>query len=311
MPPANQPAPTPTEPPAPKKSVFKVAHWNQIQARATTVGSVTGLFVFLISVGSIGGYYYAQSKKTPTKTSGPTVANLTPSEINQLSQIGSSLGNSGQTLNIGADTIFRSKIDVGGDLSVGGHFNANGPVTLSELNISGTTALSGLNVGSNLTVAGLAGFQKGINVAGLTAINGNLSVSGSTNLNALNATTLSVQTLTISGPLSIGHLRTQGPAPAITAGTGVGGGGTVSISGNDTAGTININTGSVPPAGILASISFRAPFGATPHILLTPLSGPAAATPAYVTRSGSAFVVHTDVSAPAGSALSYDYFVTQ
>src|SRR6185369_17240436 len=137
--------------------------------------------------GLVGGYYYAQSKKPAPKTNAPTVSTLTPDEINKLSEVGTSLGNNGQTLNIGADTIFRSKIDVGGDLSVGGHFNANGPVTLSELNISGTTALSGLNVGSNLTVGGLATFQKGISVTGLAGINGNLNVSGATSVNALNA----------------------------------------------------------------------------------------------------------------------------
>jgi hypothetical protein len=264
-----------------------------------------------VCIGSVVGYYYAQSKKTPAKPNSPTVANLTPEEINKLSEIGSSLGNNGQVLNIGADTIFRNKIDVSGDLSVGGHFNANGPVTLSELNISGTTALSGLNVGSNMTVSGIASFQKGINVTGLAAVNGNLSVSGATSVNALNATTISVQTIAITGPLTISHLRTQGPAPAAAAGTAVGGGGTVSISGNDTAGTVNINTGNTPPAGILATITFRAAYSTTVHVLLTPLSGAAASTPAYVTRSGGAFQIHTDAPAPAGSSLSYDYFVTQ
>jgi hypothetical protein len=306
MPPATPPIPTEPTPKAPKS-----ARWNQLQSRATTIGSIVGLFIFLVCVGSVVGYYYAQSKKAPAKTNSPTVANLTPAEINKLSEIGSSLGNNGQVLNIGADTIFRNKIDVSGDLSVGGHFNANGPVTLSELNISGTTALSGLNVGSNMTVSGIASFQKGINVTGLAAVNGNLSVSGATSVNALNASTISVQTIAITGPLTISHLRTQGPAPAIGAGTAVGGGGTVSVSGNDAAGTVNINTGSTPPAGVLATITFRAAYSSTVHVLLTPLSGAAAGTPAYVTRSGGAFQIHTDSPPPAGSSLSYDYFVTQ
>src|SRR4051812_44322883 len=103
MPPATPPAPNP---PAPK--LPKTARWNQLQTRATTIASITGLFVFLTAVGSVVGYYYAQSKKPAPKTS-PSVSNLTPDEINKLSEIGSSLGNNGQVLNIGADTIFRSK----------------------------------------------------------------------------------------------------------------------------------------------------------------------------------------------------------
>ena len=309
MPPVTPPAPKLPETKKPQTPT-KGVRWNQIQSRATTVGSITALFVFLVSVGSIGGYYYSQSKK-PKPSNSPTVSNLTSDEINKLSEVGTSLGNNGQTLNIGADTIFRSKIDVGGDLSVGGHFNANGPVTLSELNITGTTALSGLNVGSNLTVAGLATFQKGLSVTGLVGVNGNLNVSGATSVNALNAATIAVQTISISGPLTIGHLHTQGPAPAISAGTAVGGGGTVSISGNDTAGTVNINTGGSPPAGILCTITFRATYNTTPHVLLTPLSGASASTPTYVTRSGGAFQIHTDAAPPAGSNLSYDYLVTQ
>ncbi len=302
MPPATPPAPNP-----PAKAP-KSARWNQLQSRATTIGSITGLFVFLISVGITGGYYYSQSKKPAAKPTTPSIANLTPEEINKLSEIGSSLGNTGQVLNIGADTIFRSKIDVGGDLSVGGHFNANGPVTLSELNISGTTALSGLNVGSNMTVSGTATFQKGIAVTGLAGITGNLNVSGAASVNSLNAATIAVQTITIAGPLTIGHLRTQGPAPTIVAGS-VGGGGTVSISGNDTAGTINVNTGG-GPGNLLATITFRAAFSSTVHVILTPLTGPAAAAQTYVTRTGGGFQIHANTP-PGAAVLSYDYFVTQ
>jgi hypothetical protein len=301
MPPVNPPAPNP-----PSKAP-KGARWNQLQNKATTIGSIVGLFVFLVCIGITGGYYYSQSKKTP-HIAGPSVANLTPEEINKLSEIGSSLGNNGQVLNIGADTIFRSKIDVGGDLSVGGHFNANGPVTLSELNISGTTALSGLNVGSNLTVAGSATFLKGITVAGLAGVNGNLNISGATSVNSLNASTISVQTITIAGPLTIGHLRTQGPAPVINAGS-VGAGGTVSISGNDTSGTVNINTGG-GPGNLLATITFRAAYSSTVHVLLSPVTSSSATAGTYVTRTGGGFQIHAN-NPPSSAVLSYDYFVTQ
>jgi hypothetical protein len=285
--------------------------FNRLKAKATAIGSVAGLFVFLMGVGTFIGYYYSQSKKPVPKASTPSISNLTPDEINKLGQIGQGLGNSGQVLNIGADSLFRGKVDIASDLSVGGHFNANGPVTLSQLNISGTTALTGLNVGSNLNVQGTAVFQNGVNVSGLLNDNGNLSVSGSLSASSVNASAISVHNLTISGPLQIGHVISQGPNPIIVAGTAVGGGGTVSISGNDTAGTVNINTGNSPPAGVLATITFRAPYTATVHVLLSPLSGAGAAVPAYVTRTSGGFQIHTDSPPPGGSVLSYDYFVTQ
>ncbi|HEX3082169.1 MAG TPA: hypothetical protein VHQ86_02860 [Candidatus Saccharimonadia bacterium] len=319
MPPATPPAPNPTPPPPkpPKPSLFKELlsfkggnGWTQIKTRATTIGAITGLFAFLVSIGLIAGYYYSQSQKKPPATSSNNVTTLTPDEINRLGQVGTSLGGNGQTLNIGADTIIRGKTDISGDLSVGGHFSANGPVTLSELNISGSTAVTGLNVGSNLNVSGTALFQKGLTVTGLATVSGNLSVSGTASITSINATSLSVRDLTITGPLLISHITTQGPPPTLTAGTAVGGGGTVSISGNDTAGTVNFNIGSSPPAGVLGTITFRAAYGTTVHVQLTPLSGAAASTPAYVTRSAAGFTVHTD-SPPAAGTLSFDYLVTQ
>ncbi len=302
---------TPSQNPIKPQASPKGPRWNQLQARATTAASITALFVFLIVIGVAVGYFYAKSKQPAPKTNTPSITNLTPAELSRLSQVGSTLGSNGQNLNIGADTIFRGKIDVGGDLSVGGHFNANGPVTLSELNISGTTALTGLNVGSNLTVAGLATFQKSLSVTGLAAVNGNLSVTGATSVNALNASSIAVNTLTISGPLLISHLQTQGAAPGAVAGAAVGAGGTVSLSGNDTTGTLNFNTGGSTAAGVLGTITFRAAYSSTVHVMLTPLTGAAASTPAYITRTTSGFQVHTDSPAPTGSALNYDYLVAQ
>jgi hypothetical protein len=279
--------------------------------RANNISSVIALLVCVLFIGSVLGYFYSIStKKTaaPTKTQ---VQTLSLEDIKKLTDVSTSLGNSNQTLNIGADSLFRGKLDVAGDLSVGGHFNANGPVTLSELNISGTTALSGLNVGSNLTVSGLTTLLHGLTVSQLLSVNGGLNVSGTASVNALNAQTISTQTISIAGPLTIGHLRTQGVTPGVSAGGAVGGGGTVSISGNDTSGTVNVNTGGGTSAGILASITFRAGFSGGVHVLLTPLTGSSAATPVYVTRSSGGFQIRTDTPPPAGSVMAFDYFVIQ
>jgi hypothetical protein len=233
--------------------------WDRVRERASTYGSITALFVALVTVGVFGGYLYSQSKKTPTPTTKPVIQTLSAEDLAKLNEIGANLGTSGQTLNVGANALFRGKADVTGDLTVGGRLNANGPVTLSQLNITGNTAATGLNVGSNLNVTGA-------------------------------------------------HLVSQGSAPSVSAG-GVGAGGTVSISGNDTAGTVNINTGT-GPGGVLATIGFRAPFGSTVHVSLTPLTGAAADASAFVTRSNAGFQIHANTP-PSGQTLSFDYLVVQ
>ena len=284
--------------------------WNRLRNRANTVGSIVVLFIVLVAIGGVSGYFYSRSRQPVTTAPKATISSLTPADLAKLSEIGTNLGATGQTLNISANGLFRGKVDVAGDLSIGGHLNANGPVTLSQLNITGTTAATGLNVGSNLNVTGSTTLQQGLSVGQLATFASGINVGGNASFNALNASTIAVRTISISGPLSISHLATQGPAPSLNTGTAVGGGGTASISGNDTAGTINFNIGSNPPAGVLGTITFRAPYTSTVHVLLSPLSGPAAATPAYVTRSGGGFQVHVG-SAPPGGSLSFDYFVTQ
>ena len=282
--------------------------WDALRIRANTIASIGALFLFILVIGGVVGYFYSQSRKTAAPTPKPTVQTLSAEDLRKLTEVGANLGTTGQVLNIGASALFRGKVDVGGDLSIGGRLNANGPVTLSQLNITGTTAATGLNVGSNLIVGGSTTLQQGLTVTGLAAVNGGLNVSGAASFNTLNASTIAVRTISISGPLTIGHLATQGPPPTIVANS-VGGGGTVSISGNDTAGTININTGGGPGA-ILATITFRAGYTATAHVLLTPLTGPAAAAQVFVTRNAAGFQIHANTP-PAGSTLSFDYLVAQ
>lgn len=301
--------PSAPNPPAGAPEAPKKHSWDQIRSRANTIGSIAALFLFLLLVGGLGGYFWSLSRKTPPAT-GPTVQTLSPEDLQKLSEIGANLGTTGQVLNIGANALFRGKIDVGGDLSIGGRLNANGPVTLSQLNITGTTAATGLNVGSNLIVSGTTTLQRSLIVQALATIEGGLNVSGSASLNAVNANSIAVRNISISGPLTIGHLSTQGPTPSASTGA-VGGGGTVSISGNDTAGTININTGSGPSVNTtLMTITFRAAYTATPRVLLMPRTAGAATAHAYVIPSSTNFRILA-VNPPAGSTLTFDYFVTQ
>lgn len=283
--------------------------WHHLRQRARVTAQITSLFAFLLIAGGVAGYFYGNSRQSTAPAPTPAVTTLSADDLNKLSQVSGSLGSNGQVLNIGADALFRGKVDVSGDLSVSGHLNANGPVSLSALNITGASGTTGLTVGTNLVVGGTATFQKSLTVSDLASA-ANLNISGNASINSLNATSIAVRTIAISGPLTIGHLISQGAAPVISGGS-VGAGGTVSISGNDTAGTVNISLGTNPGSNVVvATITFRAAYGNTTHILLTPLTEAAAASGAFVTRSAAGFQIHTRTN-PTGGVLSFDYFVVQ
>ena len=120
MPPAQSP------PNGPPKAKGPSRDWGQLRRRAATIGSIAGLFLFLIAAGSIAGYFYSQSKKQAPSAKTPGIQALTQQDIDKLSEIGSNLGTANQTLNIGANALFRGKEDITGDLTVGGRLNANG-----------------------------------------------------------------------------------------------------------------------------------------------------------------------------------------
>lgn len=295
-------------PPADKSSDAKTPKrrsWRALSNHARIAGQISGLLVVLLGIGFAGGFYFLKlNTPAPTTSTPTTVTSLSAEDLAKLSQSSASLGSSGQTLNIGADALFRGKADVTGNLTVGGNLVANGPVSLSALSLTGS---GGLSVTGPTNLASTTTISRSLSVSELITASG-LNVSGTTSTNTLNATSITVRNLLISGPLTVGHIVTQGVAPSISA-AAVGAGGTVSISGNDTAGTVNVNTGT-GPGNTLATITFRGAYGSAPRVILTPLTDAAAAAGAYITRSATGFQlrIRTPVN---GVVLSYDYIVVQ
>jgi hypothetical protein len=313
MPPSNQPPTEPTELESVKATDTpkKASSWRRITNRSRNYGRVAALLGAILVVGAAGGYFVSIGLRQPTtnKTAAPKVENLTPSEISKLSQVGSQLGSSNQVLTIAANTVFQDKVAIGSDLTLGGTLNANGPVSISSLSIAGQTNLANLAVGKNLQVTGLTNAQNGLTVTGLTTVNGNLSVSGAAAVGSLTTNTISAKSISISGPFTISHIISTGAPVSSSNGAALGSGGTTSVSGNDTAGTVNMNIGSGAGTGTLVTVSFRSAYGANVHVLLTPVSPGAATAQVYVTRTPTGFSVNA-AATPSGS-LSFDYFVTQ
>jgi len=152
-------------------------------------------------------------------------------------------------------------------------------------------------------------------VAGSGAIQGqltvqkNLSVNGSGTFNGpLSATQISVGRLQLTGDLTLTHhLIAGGSIPGRSNGGALGGGGTSSVSGSDTAGSISIHTGGGTHPGCFTTVNFTQHFQSTPHIVVTPVGSAAAALDYYIQRTTSSFSVCTTNTAPAGSSFGFDY----
>jgi len=315
MPPSPLPLNTPPEPTELKsgKTTPDTNSWEHVASRSRNYGRVAALLGVIMVVGAAGGFFIAIGLRTPApaKTSTTKVQTLSPAEISQLSQVGTNLGTSNQILTIGANTVFQGKVNVVSDLTLGGHLNANGPVSFPSLTIAGQTTLTNLIVQQALQINGLTNAQNGLTVQGLAAVNGNLNVSGTASIGTISASAIAVKSLQVSGPLSVGHLITSGPPITSARGTGIGAGGTTSASGNDASGTIAINVGSGATGGTLITVGFRANYSSNVHVLLSPTTSDAAAAKVYVVRTPSGFSVISASGTIFGGAMGYDYFVTQ
>jgi hypothetical protein len=171
-----------------------------------------------------------------------------------------------------------------------------GDATLDTLSINGALSAASINVGGMATMHELMVIGDA-SVGGNLSIGGTLSVSGST----------SVVDLSISG-----HLITTGSAPTVASSSAAGTGATVMVTGDDTAGTITVTTGSNPSAGSMANVSFTKAYAALPHVLLTPndsKSAPLIVYPDQQTTTG--FSLSLTTTPAANTSYTFEYFVVE
>ena len=137
--------------------------------------------------------------------------------------------------------------------------------------------------------------QDGLTVSGPVTFSGTFS-----------AAAFAIEALQVNQNLSINrHIDAGGPTPTVSAGPSIGSGGTVTISGTDTAGTVTINVGSGAGSNIFASVSFGNKFDGTPHVVITPVG--AAAPNAFVSnRTASGFSISSSPGLSTGS-ISFDF----
>jgi cytoskeletal protein CcmA (bactofilin family) len=261
------------------------------------------IFIFLIVVAVIVAYVAVQKNKT-AKQQNISSQTLDQNALKQISGNDISVGGTNQTLDIQSNAIFGSNVLVKSDLQVAGTLKVAGSLDLTGITISGTTNLgqvnaSTLNLTGDETVKGQLTVNQGLNV------DGNASFGG-----VLSASSINVSNLTVNGDISFAHhLYSVGSIPRVSYDSAIGSGGTTSINGSDTAGNVNVNTGSGASAGCLVDITFAQTYTETPYIEITPVGSAAGSNIGfYITRSTSGFSICA-TSPPSDAAMSFDYYV--
>jgi cytoskeletal protein CcmA (bactofilin family) len=263
------------------------------------------LFVFILMLaGIILAIAYFQSKKAST-TSTLKTQSLTQSTLQQLATSDATIGSSQQVLNVQSSAVFAGKVLVKDGLEVAGSLQVSGTVALSDITVSGSGQFGQLQVHNNLSVAGDAGIQ------GNATVSKNLQVSGTGNFSgAISAPQITTSNLQLNGDLVLTHhISAGGATPGLARGPALGNGGSASVGGSDTSGSVSINIGSGATAGCFAAITFATKYNATPHVLLTPVGASAGTLDYYVTRTTTGFEICDASAPPTGSSFAFDYFI--
>lgn len=261
------------------------------------------LFILLLVIsGVVTAVGYQRSKNAADKKVTVSTQPLSQEALDQLKATDVQVGDPKQILSIESNAVFAGTVLVRGGLEVAGAIKVGGPLTLPGITVSGLSnfdqvQVNSLQVANNTTVQGQLVVQKGLSVSGSVSISG-----------ALSAATLSIDTLQVNKDLQLNrHIDAGGGTPGKSDSSALGSGGTASISGTDTAGTVNINTGSGTGAGCFVTISFNQKFNATPHIVITPVGSAAANLNYYINRVTTSFSICTTNAAPSSQSFAFDY----
>lgn len=285
-----------------KASKTKQGFGKRIQNLITKLNIYLLLFIFIVVLAAGIVFIGIQKNK---KADVPTTINtqtLTADELKKLTESEQKVGDPKSTLSIESNAIFSGKVLVRDSLDVAGTIKVGGSLSLPGISVSGESSFdqikaNNLNITGNTSIQGQLSIQKGITSSGGASFGGPLS-----------APSLTVQSLQLSGDLTIiRHIDAGGGTPGKVDGTALGSGGTVSISGTDTAGTITINTGGGPGAGCFVTVNFTQKFGGNPHVVITPVGSSAASLNYYINRSSTNFSVCTTNAPGGGQSFSFDY----
>lgn len=265
------------------------------------------LFLLIVIIGAaITVINYLNSQEEPEQ---PNIVSqeLTEEQLRQLGSTDTSVGDASQTLTIRGSAVIDGQTLMRGNLNVAGNLQTGGSIQGPSLMISGSSNLgevqiNSLQVANNVSIQGDT-TMRNINIAGASSFSGPMTASQ-----------ITVSRLVMSGNASLevpNHIGFTGPTPNRTINSPqLGSGGSASVSGSDTTGTVNIATGNGPVAGCMVRINFNQRFSNQPHVLVSPIGNAAGRTDYYVDRDQAGFSICAASPAPANQSFAFDYFVT-
>lgn len=258
--------------------------------------------LLLVIAGVTGGTFYLKSQSNGPGSNVPPQS-LSQSALDQLSNSDVSVGEPKHTLSVQSNAIFSGDVLVRSNLQIAGTLQVGTNLAINGVRVTGNSTFDDVQITKSLAVTGNGSLQGQLNVQQSLSVNGT-----GTFLGAVSAPSLTVTTLQLNGNLNLTHhIAAGGSTPSRSNGPALGSGGTVSVSGSDSAGSITINTGSSPAAGCYVTVTFATPFSSTPHISITPVGSAAATVGYYINRSTSSFSVCSVNAAPGSSTFGFDY----
>ena len=262
------------------------------------------LFILILV---ISGGILAISAFSAKTSQEPKIASqsLSAGTLKQLASTDATVGDPKQVLNVQSNAVFAGKVLIRDSLDVAGQIHVSGSLTLPGITVSGESSFDSVSVTKALTIGGDE------SILGQLTVKKNFSVSGNGTFGgSLTAPQIATSNLQVLGDLNLtSHIVAGGATPGQSYGAVLGNGGTASVSGSDTTGTVNINIGSSPASnGCFITINFNKRFNNTPHVVITPTNSNAAGSSYYVNRSSASFSICTTSTPPAGS-MSFDYIV--
>jgi len=264
-------------------------------------------FVLLAAIaGVITVVSYLNSQKPAPKAVIEGGQALTEDALKELSNTDATVGDTSQTLTIQGNAIIAGEALMRGNLNVAGNFQTGGTIRGPSITISGEANLGTAQI-NRLQVA------QDLAVQGNTTVR-DLSASGSASFGgAVSAPQLTVSRLIMGGNAELqipNHISFTGPSPSRGAtGSALGNGGSASVNGSDTSGTINIRTGTGTATGCFVRINFNQNFSRQPKVIVSPVGSGAGQTQYYVDRDQTGFSICAASPAPSNQTFAYDYFV--
>lgn len=300
----------------PRRVTYRPSH------KATFIGLAVVAVILAVNAAILGFVMKSQVSAEAQRQGEVTLSTAT---LDKLGVSRNTVGDVGTELVVNPNSQFNGDVTIAKNVQVSGQLKLNskfiagdasltklqaGDTSVNKLNINGDATATSLNLRKDLTVAGTTRLQGQVTVSQLMTINNNLNVSGSLAVGGtLSTRNLQVSSFVVDTTLTIGgHVITRGSAPGVGPGPSLGSNGTVSISGNDAAGTVAVNIGAGGGGGILAHVAFRQQYGSTPRVIVTQVGQ--GGNGVFISRSVGGFSIGVNGSLPPGG-YAFDYIVMQ